>query len=1424
MSKFSVKKPFTVLVGVIVAVVLGIVSVISMQLDLLPDISLPYLMVLTTYPGASSEKVEAEICEPMESSLGTINGVKNVYSICSENYGMVQLEFTDDTDLDSAMVKVSSALNTLEPYLPDDAGTPSIIEISTDMVASVYLAVSMDDMEMDELSQFIRDDVTPYYEKQNGVASVTTLGLVDKSVEVELNEAKVDKLNDKILATVDDAFAEAVEQLEDAEKQLNDSQESLNKNKSKLVKSQKDLEENKQDLADSQKELDDNKSELEKNKNELAAKQADMEKGEKELNDKKSEANQNLADLSFQLDQASAQVASLQTQLSAAQTQASALSSGLKKLNDGIKQIDSALDAISQAEASGVNSENIQGMIDMVNAGLAADPENEELKTRLAELEQLQGLLSQKSELESQKSELESQKSQIETQKKTAEATVSALNSAIDQAKSQVESGYKELEKGKLEAAESIGSADAQLAIGKAQLDSAQTQLDSAKDQLDSAQKQIDSGWDQITSGQEQIREGWEQITDGQKQIDDGWKDYEDAVKKYEKQKREAKKMVNADQLLTLDTLSGLIYAQNFEMPAGYVDDKLDNSWLVKVGQHYEEVDELKNIVLTNLDKVGDVRLGDVADIRVIDNSEDSYVRLGSDQAVILSIFKSSTTGTNDLSKTIDAASAELLSAHPGIHITTLVDMGDYIDLIVKSVLQSMIIGAILAIIILAIFLKDVKPTIVVAISIPISVLTALICMYFSNISLNMLSLSGLALGIGMLVDNSVVVLENIYRLRNHGIAAPRAAVQGTRQVAGAITASTLTTICVFLPMIYTTGLVNDLLAPMCLTIVFCLLASLFIAMTVVPAASSTLLKSTTPREHPLFDKVMVWYDTALRFCLRFKLVPIGVSLGLLIFSAFMVVRMGIVIIPDMTMNQLQADISYPEDVTRSEAYEMTDTVIDRILQIDGIGSVGVIAGGDNSLFVSEAATRQDAFRDMSFMMMTEDENAGEAEIRRIMSEIEASVSDLDVDFTMSTVSSEMDAMTGGTGLTVNVYGPDLNELTRITRDICDIVDGIDGYENISNGEENAGKVLHLNIDKNKAMSLGLNVVQIYQEINDKLTHSKSAVTITVDGIDMDIVVVDDIDPLTYENILDYKFRVEKKDDDGDTIHEDHKLREFAKSEIHDGVTTINRRNQSRYMTVTAEAGEGYNTTLLTRELEPLLNEYELPQGYSLELGGEYDSVLTMIRQMLLVMLLGLLLVYLVMVAQFQSLLSPFIVLFTIPLAFTGGFLALWFTGENLSVLSLLGIIVLMGTVVNNGIVFVDYTNQLRKGGVDRTTALVATGKTRMRPILMTALTTILAESNLIIGDDMGAQLGRGMALVIAGGLAYATLMTLFVIPVMYDIMFKKPPIDIDTGSDSDLDDIPDDAAEYRGSIEGSETEIAETTESGPEVITPDPV
>ena len=1396
MSKFSVKKPFTILVAVIAAITLGIVSLTKLQLDLLPDISLPYLIVITTYPGASSEKVEEEVCKPMESALGTINGVKNVYSVCNENYGMVELEFEDDTDLDSAMVKVSSALNTLQAYLPEDCGTPSIMEISTNLMASIYLAVSSDGMSSEELSQFVEDNVTPAFERKDGIASVTELGLVEKTIQVELDKDKVDILNDKILATTDDAFADALEQLDDAKKQLVDSQDTLNKSKTDMAKNEKKLEDGKQDLIDGQKELDDGRNELAENKSKLEDSKEDIEKGQKELEDKKKETYDKLAQASEALNQLNAYKARL--------TEQNAQLEALKQANTAVQEATSGINAADvvalgstlisvDTDRDGTISEEEYSAA--VEAGSNIDAQLSALGISSSDIvgksnEEINQMVSN---VASGLSKVGSYQAEIDALEVEIKVTEGIIKTYEDKLAGTTEA---DIEKAKMEAAAGFGSADAQLTLGKATLESTQAQLDSAEKSLDDAQKQLDDGWETIEDSQEQLADGWKQIIDGQKQITDGWEDYNDAVKTYEKQKAEAIKKANADDLLKLDTLAGLIYAQNFEMPAGYVDDKLDNSWLIKVGQNYEEVEELEDIVLCNIHKVGDVKLGDVANITVIDNADESYVRLGAEHGIILSVFKSSVAGTNDVSKVCDEAISELTEQYPGLHISVLMDQGDYIDIIVKSVLQSMAIGALLAVIILAIFLKDAKPTLVVAISIPLSVLMALILMYFSNISLNMLSLSGLALGIGMLVDNSIVVIENIYRLRGRGVEAPRAAVQGTKQVAGAIISSTLTTACVFLPMIYTSGLVNELMSPMCLTIVYCLMASLLIAMTVVPAASSTVLRNAKPKEHPFFDKIQDAYGSALDFCLRKKWIPIMTAVALLAFTGWLVVRMGIVVIPEMTMNQIEADLYYPDDWDKKQCYDKTDEVIDRILTVEGIGSIGVIGGDDTALMSSELASATDNFRQMSFMMLTEDPNAGSEEIDRIMKDIENSVADLDVDFKLATASSEMDQLTGGTGLSINIYGNDLDTLSDISHDFMDMIGEIEGYTDISNGEEDADKVIHLVIDKNKAMAMGLSVAQIYQDINSKLTTSKASVSVTVDGIEMDIKIVDEMEPLTKENLMDYTFDVSAYDEDDDQVTEEHTLREIAKEEISDGVSSINRKNQSRYITVTAMVADGYNTTLLTRQLEPVLAGYDMPSGYTYELGGEYDSVITMVKQMLLVAGLGLLFIYLVMVAQFQSLLSPFIVLFTIPLAFTGGFLALWITGENMSVISMMGFIVLMGTVVNNGIVFVDYTNQLRKSGLDRRNALIATGKTRMRPILMTALTTILAESNLMMGDDMGAQLGRGMALVIAGGLLYATLMTLFIIPIMYDILFKKQPLDVDTGSE-DLDDIMDDAQEY---------------------------
>ena len=1391
MSKYSVKRPFTVLVGVIVAIVLGIVSLMKMQLDLLPEISLPYLIVITTYPGASPETVEADVCRPMEAALGTINGVENVYSICNENYGLVELEFQDGTNIDSAMVKVSSALNTLQSSLPDDCGTPSIMEIGTDMMASVYLAVSREGMSIEELSQFVRDDITPQFERQDGVASVSEMGLVDKSVQVELNEEKVNALNDKILATLDDAFADAVEQLDDAKKQLNDSAKTIQKSKDKLIESQQDIADGIVELQDGQKELDTKKGEFQQSKIDVEEGKEKLSKGEDELNAAKS---QTIAGINSAIEGLNA--------LKKYYTEASdtPIETNISSIESSLTGVTAARDAIAAGSGDYLDSSE-QTAFATVFASLGISDSDTRANIVSALNNTITGLNEKKAGL---------------AQLKTVKDTYVSKGINVGNLSEVIES-ISDMEQNKTIANASFAVPEYEIKTGKSQLESAEKSLASAEKQLDDAQEQIDDGWESLIDGQKQIDEGWEDLRDGEKQLADGWEDYNEAVKQYEKQRAEAVKKANADDLLKLETLAQLIYAQNFEMPAGYVDDSLDNSWLIKVGQNYEEVDELEDIVLCNIHNVGDVKLGDVADITVIDNAMDSYVRLGSEKGVILSIFKASTAGTNDVSKVVKATMAELTEKYEGLDIMVMMDQGDYINMIVKSVLQSMALGALLAILILAVFLRDTKPTIVVAISIPLSVLMALIAMYFSNISLNMLSLSGLALGIGMLVDNSIVVIENIYRLRGKGVEAPRAAVQGTKQVAGAITSSTLTTVCVFLPMIYTSGLVRELMAPMCLSIVYCLLASLFVAMTVAPAASSTVMRNAKPKSHPLFDKIQNAYGKALDLCLRRKALSLLVAIGMLGFAGWLVVRMGIVMIPDMTMTQLEATITYPEEYDREKCYELTDQAIERLLTVDGLGSIGFMAGDDTALF--NLSGGETDFRTMSMMALTEDPDAGAEEIKRIMADMEASVADMGIDFEISTASSEMDSLMGGSGLSIKIYGDDLDKLLDISHDFMDIVGSVDGYTDISNGEEKADKVMHLIVDKNKAMSMGLSVAQIFQALNDKIDNSESSVTITVDGIDMEINVVDNIDLLTKENILDYTFKVNEYDEDDDEILAEHKLSEFATLEINDGVSTINRENQSRTMTITANVAEGANLTLLTRQLEPLLEEYEMPSGYSYKLGGEYDSVVEMVKQMLLVMLLGGLFIYLVMVAQFQSLLSPFIVLFTIPLAFTGGFLALWITGENMSVISMMGFIVLMGTVVNNGIVFVDYTNQLRKGGMERRAALVATGKTRMRPILMTALTTILAESNLIFGDDMGTQLGRGMALVIAGGLLYATLMTLFIIPVMYDILFKKQPLDIDIGSEN-LDDIQDDAAEFMAEIveeKSDEADVAEPVEEKPE-------
>jgi len=1361
MSKFSVKRPFTVLVAVVMLIVLGIVSFMKLTTDLLPTISIPYVMVITTYPGASPERVESDVTQVLESALGTVNGVENVSSVSYENYSMVTLEFADDTNMDSAMVKLSTQVNQIE--LPENVGTPSLMEISPDLMATMYLAVDYDGGDIYSLTDFVDETIIPHMERQNGVASVTATGMVEESVEIRLDKAKVDKLNAKVLGIATDKLDEAQEELDDARAELNDAESELESGKNKLQDEQGKTTE---ELAKYSKQLDEAMATKAAYAAILVGLETDKIALEAEL---KAYKDNKVTKTYKQMNEA---FATARATVQAPETYKAIYDAAYAQVR--IAAVQQALAAAGMTNVT-VDATNVESYLAMLGPDAAASihaaaDENakkvadEQIQTQLAgiptdvkdaidnpdKLKAFRAMLEQQGQEEAAKNMtkknlkqlyniVETRIPQIKTELANLEIEIAAtkeINKKIEESIAEAEAAYEEVEAGKITAAASFGAYTAQMESGLASIEEGKTQMEQAQEQLDESREA-------------------------------------------------ALESANMDALLSLETLSQLIAAQNFSMPAGYIDNEDDTQVLVKIGEEFETVEQIENMILCKVDKIGDVRISDVATVTIIDNADDSYAKLNGNDAVILSIMKSSTAGTSAVSETLRDTIEDLEKEYVGLHLTPLMDQGDYIGLIINSVLSNLIWGALLAIIVLAIFLKDYKPTLVVAFSIPMSVLFAIVLMFFSDVTLNMISLSGLALGVGMLVDNSIVVIENIYRLRNKGVSAARAAVMGAKQVAGAITASTLTTICVFLPIVFTTGLTRQLFTDMALTIGYSLVASLIVALTFVPCMSATVLKNANEKSHKWFDKMIELYDKAIRFCLKVKIAPMAVAIVLLVLCIVRVLNTGMVLLPSMGGNQMSMTMTVPAEWEVEEGYAAADDLLEKIKEIDGIVTVGIMSGGGSGDIMMSAGTN----KDFSFFLILDDATGKDNGV--VADKLEAIMQEgyADTEYTIATSNMDISALMSS-GLQINVYGEDTDEILEVSNDMVALLEEVKGFENVSNGQEEADRQLEITIDKDKAMRHGLTVAQIFMELSGQLTTDADATTLnTVDG-KYQVSIVDETEKITEDNLMDYEFTVKTTDDEGKEVEETHKLREFAEIAEGESIAQISRVNQERYITVSAETMDGYNTTLLSRQVEDKLEKYQVPDGIRVEIAGESAEVMSMMEDMLLMILLAVIFIYLIMVAQFQSLLSPFIVLFTIPLAFTGGFLGLMFTGEDLSMIAMMGFLVLAGVVVNNGIVFVDYTNQLRLAGMERQEALVETGKTRMRPILMTALTTILAMMTMALSRDASAVMSRGMVIVTIGGLAYATLMTLFVIPIMYDVFYKKEIKEIDIGDENDDSDL----------------------------------
>ena len=1262
-ARFSVKKPLTVFVAVILVLILGVVSFTSMTPDLLPNLDFPMAVLVTTYPGASPEEVESTVTKPLEQSMATLDRIHSVTSTSSESYSVLMLEFDDDANMDSVSSDIREKISAIEGAWPETVGNPYIMKINPNILPVMIAAVDLDGADPIELTSFLNETLLHQLEGVSGVASISSSGTVEKQMNVLLSQEKIDAVNEKMQAAIAEKFDQADAELADAKSQLQSGKEELQNGHETL------------------------REEMGKAESEVYAGKAQLETADLAINAALEQADEQLPKLKQQQKKMDELIATLD-QLEAAQA---------------------AFDA--QIAAIEAREDLTQEQKDAAIAQITSSVEYHQVQSALAQIDEALD-------------EMGLDRQTVRSTAQTLEQTISGMEDAT----SYLEDTQDQLSEGKIT-------------------------LEEAIDQMN--EKKAGAEWE-IYSALVDILVGESSLESAQQELDDA---------------RQQAEQTDVGDTLTMEMVSQILTAQNFSMPAGYITEN-GVEYLVRVGDKIADVEELQDLMLYDpgLEGMDPVYLRDVAEVFVSDTAAETYAKMGKNNGVILSFQKQSNYATAQVTGNLQKRFDQLCQTYDGLHFTSLMDQGSYIHLIVNSVLENLAFGAVLAIVILLLFLKDIKPTLIIAISIPVSVIFAIALMYFSGVTLNMISLSGLAVGVGMLVDNSVVVIENIYRLRNQGYTAVQAAVSGAVQVAGAITSSTLTTVCVFLPIVFVEGITRQLFTDMALTIGYSLLASLIVALTVVPAIAQRTLRKNKPQNHRWFSAVQSCYEKALGWALEKKWIVLSGALALLVISLVWSLRQGLSFMPSVDSEQISLELQMPEDATLEETAQVSDTIIERVCAMEEVETAGAMLSSGTSSMLGMGAGSQDVTRVSMYILL---QKGASPSMSDLVQRIEDACADLPGEITVSG-SSDLGAMLsslGGSGVSIRLYGDDLDQLQDTARQVAQILQQVEGIDTVDNGIADASPELRITVDKQKAMAHGLTVAQVYAEVADAMKTETTSTTLRLENSDVDIVVTQEsAQQISREDLEEYAFSVTNAQGEESQVL----LRDIASFSSAQSLRTIQREDQRRYLTVSATLQEGYNISLVTADAQEALSDYELPAGFSLEFSGENETIVESIVELCKMLLLAIAFIYLIMVAQFQSLKSPFIVLFTIPLAFTGGLLGLLLCGMEISVISMIGFIMLAGIIVNNGIVLIDYVNQLRAEGISKRDALVQAGSTRLRPILMTTLTTVLGLSTMAFGMGTGAQLMQPVAIVCIGGLLYATLMTLFVVPSMYDLLNRK--------------------------------------------------
>ena len=703
MAGFSVKKPLTIFVTVLGIIVLGVVAYLKMTPDLLPNMDFPYVIIVTSDPGASPESIEQSITRPVEQSMATLDKIKTVTSTSQDSVSMVTLEFEDGANMDTISVDIQQKISVLQGSWDDTVSAPYVLKINPSMLPVMVAAVSREDMDVYALSDFVTGELSPKLEGVSGVASISVSGAVTREAHVILDAEKLSALSEKLAAAVKKELAKAEGKLIDA--------------------------------------------------------QDEVEKGQAELQKAKQSIAAGLADTAGDA------------------------------VDDVYKYIKQAYDSLPDLPEEPITPPTPD-----------PDPGDGGDEPTVPDLPEIPGVSGQ----------------------------LEDLYKTLNQLKKTLETLLKDMESGKTrrEVEGQVYDATLSLIAGMTQLTEADMQLKEAKTQIE--------------SGLEQIKDAYKSVAD---QTDVGG-------------------------MLSISTVSQLLTAQNFAMPAGYIEDDSGVRYMVSVGERVSSRQELEDMVLLDLGMEGiePVTLGDIATVVVTDNADELYTKVNGDNGILITFTKQSNYATAEVSNNISARFEELEGQYEGLSFAPLMDQGDYIYLIVETITSSLLWGALFSVVILYLFLRDWRPTVITLVSIPVSVIFAIVLMYFTGVTINMISLSGLAVAVGMLVDNSVVVIENIYRLRAKGATIIQAAVSGAGQVLGAVTASTLTTVCVFAPIVFVEGLTRQLFTDLALTITYSLLASLLVALTLVPAMASGMLRRPMVQKPGLLDKVYPAYRKAIAF------------------------------------------------------------------------------------------------------------------------------------------------------------------------------------------------------------------------------------------------------------------------------------------------------------------------------------------------------------------------------------------------------------------------------------------------------------------------------------------------------------------------------------------------------------------------------